>query len=208
MFTSSRSHIVNGVDAMTDGRRARGDATRLRVARAAAGIATTHGLDSITVGALAAETGVSKSGILTVFGNREAIQLAAVAHARQIYVDTVIAPALGQPSGVPRLRVLLDTWVAYLAEQTFPGGCFVAATSAEFGHRAGAVADAVRAMKAEWLRFLAREFAAAGSAGPADDAFRVDAYMVAANTARELLADDGALDRARRLAREIVDGLA
>jgi AcrR family transcriptional regulator len=193
---------------MTDGRRVRGDATRLRVARLAAGIATTHGLDSITLGTLAAETGVSKSGILTVFGSREAIQLAAIGHARQVYVDTVITPVLDQPSGVLRLRALLDTWVAYLAEQTFPGGCFVAATSAEFGHRTGAVADAVRAMKSEWLRFLAREFAAAGSASPDDDAFRVDAYLVAANTARELLADDGALDRARRLAREVVDALA
>lgn len=191
-----------------DGRRARGDATRRRVASAAAGIATTHGLDSITVGSLAAETGVSKSGILTVFPNREAIQLAAVTHARQVYVDTVVAPALAVPAGVPRLRVLLDAWVDYLVQQTFPGGCFVAATSAEYGHRTGAVADAVRAMKGEWLGFLTRELAAAGSQHPADDAFRIDAYMVAANTGRELLGDDAALDRARRLSREIVDPLA
>lgn len=191
-----------------DGRRARGDATRRKVASAAAGIATTHGLDSITVGSLAAETGVSKSGILTVFPNREAIQLAAVTHARQVYVDTVIAPALAAPAGAARLRVLLDAWADYLVEQTFPGGCFVAATSAEYGHRTGAVADAVRGMKAAWLSFLARELAAAGSPQPEDDAFRIDAYMVAANTGRELLADDAALERARRLSREIVDALA
>ena len=54
-------------------------------------IATTHGLDSITVGALASATGLSKSGILTVFGNREAIQVAAVAEARNIYCETLLA---------------------------------------------------------------------------------------------------------------------
>ncbi|MGZ4475674.1 MAG: TetR/AcrR family transcriptional regulator, partial [Nocardioides sp.] len=77
----------------TDGRRARGDATRQAVARAAADLATMAGLDSISVGQLATATGVSKSGILTVFPNREAIQLAAVAEARRVYVDAVIRPA-------------------------------------------------------------------------------------------------------------------
>ncbi|WP_449561141.1 TetR/AcrR family transcriptional regulator [Mycolicibacterium mageritense] len=92
-----------------DGRRARGDATRRLVARAAADIATTHGLDGITVGGLSASTGVSKSGILTVFGNREAIQLAAVAEARRVYIDVVIRPALSShwwTIGVDRAYVL------------------------------------------------------------------------------------------------------
>ena len=68
-----------------DGRRARGDVTRALVAREAAMTATVSGLDSITVGGLAAATGVSKSGILTVFGSRENIQVAAVTAARRIF---------------------------------------------------------------------------------------------------------------------------
>lgn len=190
-----------------DGRRLRGDATRHRVARVAADIATTHGLDSITVGSLATETGVSKSGILTVFGTREAIQVAAVAEARRVYVDTVIKPVLDRPAGKARLKALVDRWVAYLREQVFPGGCFVAATSAEYGHREGPVADAVRDLKREWLGFLERELRAAGSRRAADDAFALDALMTAGNTRRELFGDDTELDRARRLARRLINDL-
>lgn len=187
-----------------DGRRARGDATRGRVASAAAQIATVHGLDSITVGGLAVETGVSKSGILTVFENREAIQIAAVAAARDLYIKHVIGPAWGFPSGKPRLRALVQHWVAYLRTGVFRGGCFVSATTAEFGHREGAVADAVRHLEREWLDVLEVEFAAAGSRDPVDDAFRLDAYLRAGNVRRELFGEDEVLERAEKLALAVI----
>lgn len=188
-----------------DGRRARGDATRRTAARKAAEIATIHGLDSITVGSLAAATGLSKSGILTVFGTREAIQVGAVAEARRIYREAVIAAAWDNEPGRPRLRALMDSWVAYLRKGVFPGGCFIAATSVEYGHRDGPVADAVRRLKREWLDLLELEFAAAGSADPAGDAFQIDAFLIAGNTRRELFGDDAGLDRARALALQVVD---
>lgn len=189
---------------VTDGRRARGDITRRTAARKAAEIATTHGLDSITVGSLATATGLSKSGILTVFGNREAIQVAAVAEARQIYIETVIAPAWREAPGRPRLRALLDCWVDYLRAEVFPGGCFIVTSTAEYGRRDGPVADGVRALKREWLDLLESELAVAGSAAPAQDAFRIDAFLCAGNTRRELFGDDDELDRAHALASEII----
>lgn len=187
-----------------DGRRARGDATRQAVARTAADIATLDGLDSITVGGLATATGVSKSGILTVFGTREAIQLAAVAAARRVYVDTVITPAFAAAPGRPRLRALVETWRAYLLADTFPGGCFLAAASVEFAHRRGPVADAVREMKRAWLDLLEAEFAQAGVPDPATSAFRMDAYFESGNTRRGLFWDDEELERARTLALELI----
>ncbi|GAA4090861.1 TetR/AcrR family transcriptional regulator [Nocardioides kongjuensis] len=188
----------------TDGRRARGDATRRRAARCAADIATTHGLDSISVGGLATATGLSKSGILTVFSTREAIQVAAVAEARRVYVETVVAPVWGAAPGRDRLAALLDAWVDYQRAGVFPGGCFVAATSAEYGRRDGPVADAVRALKREWLDLLEGELLVAGVADPVEGAFRIDAYLVAANTRRQLFGDDSALETARRLALAVV----
>ena len=184
-----------------DGRRARGDVTRRRVAREAAMVATVHGLDSITVGGLAATTGVSKSGILTVFGSREAIQVAAVAEARRIYQETVLAPVWSEPAGSRRLRALLRSWVDYLRSGVFPGGCFIAATSVEYGHRIGPVAEAVRRLKREWLDLLEAEFVAAGSPEPVDDAFRMDAYLTAGNTQDQLDAGSwSGTERAARLA--------
>jgi AcrR family transcriptional regulator len=188
-----------------DGRRARGDATRRTAARKAAAIATTHGLDSITIGSLAAATGLSKSGILTVFGSREALQVAAVREARQIYIEAVISPVWGSEPGKARLAALLDSWVAYLRAGVFPGGCFIAATTVEYGHREGPVADAVRALKREWLDVLAAELAAAGADDPATDAFQIDALLCAGNTHRELFGDDAALELARDLARRIIE---
>lgn len=175
------------------------------MARQAAEIATTHGLDSITVGGLAMATGLSKSGILTVFGSREAIQVAAVAEARQIYREAVIAPAWRHAPGEDRLRALLDSWVDYLRAGVFPGGCFIAATTVEYGHREGAVADAVRALKREWLALLESELEVAGSESPVDDAFRIDAFLSAGNARRELFGDDGELRRAKVLALEVVN---
>lgn len=170
-------------------------------------IATTHGLDSISVGALAAATGVSKSGILTVFGNREAIQVAAVAEARDIYRESVLSAVYDAAPGAPRLRALMDSWVDYLRAGVFPGGCFIAATTAEYGRRDGPVASAVRTLKRDWLTLLETELRAAGSTDPAVDAFTIDALLVAGNTRRELFGDDAELARARDLAMAVVDGL-
>lgn len=197
-------HPCVAAEQTPDGRRARGDRTRRTAARAAAAIATTHGLDSITVGSLAQATGLSKSGILTVFGTREAIQIAAVAEARQIYIDTVITPAWDRQPGQPRLRALLDCWVAYQRAHVFPGGCFIVASTAEYGRRAGPVADAVRALKREWLDLLESELTAAGATDPPRDAFCIDAYLCAANTRRELFGADAELDRAHTLALDII----
>lgn len=190
----------------TDGRRARGDVTRRRVAREASMVATVSGLDSITVGTLSERTGVSKSGILTVFGSREAIQVAAVAEARRIYREVVVGPVWSEPPGGPRLRALLQSWVDYLKAGVFPGGCFIAATSVEYGHRTGPVADAVRRLKREWLDLLEAELTAAGSANPVDDAFRIDAYLNAGNTQDQLSgdADWSGTERALRLALEVI----
>ncbi|HUS21371.1 MAG TPA: TetR/AcrR family transcriptional regulator [Aeromicrobium sp.] len=191
-----------------DGRRARGDVTRRTVARAAARAATIEGLDSITVGGLAAVTGVSKSGILTVFGTREAIQIAAVAEARRLYQEWVVSPAWDRPAGVERLTALIENWVAYTKADVFPGGCFVAATSVEFGHRDGPVAESVQRLKREWLDLLEAELKSAGSTTPADDAFRIDSYLCMGNTRWQLYGDRSEVDRAGRLALEIIDTYA
>lgn len=185
----------------TDGRRARGDQTRHKVARQAAMAATVDGLDAITVGTLAADAGVSKSGILTVFGSREAIQLAAVAEARRIYRDAVITPAWDHEPGPERLRALVASWVGYVRAEVFPGGCFLVATTAEYGRREGPVGDAVRRLKREWLDLLEADLAVAGSARPDDDAFLIDALLGAGNTRHQLWGGPDDLQEVERAAR-------
>ncbi|MER7705794.1 hypothetical protein ABTX81_23230 [Kitasatospora sp. NPDC097605] len=166
--------------------------------------ATVHGLDAITVGALAARTGHSKSGILPVFANREAIRISAVAEARVLYLRHVVEPSSAAAPGRPRLCALLDSRVAYQRDGVFPGGCFITTTSVEYGRRTGPVADAVRDLVRERLHLLESELSAAGSRFPADDAFRVDAHLRAASTRYPLFGDDTGADRAGRLSLDVL----
>ncbi|MCA1984659.1 hypothetical protein [Nocardioides nematodiphilus] len=46
---------------------------------------------------------------------------------------------------------------------------------------------------------------ASGAADPAEAAFRLDAFLEAGNNRRGLFWDDAELDRARDLARELID---
>jgi AcrR family transcriptional regulator len=187
-----------------DGRRERGDATRRRTARYAADLASIGGLEAVTVGRLATGTSLSKSGILTVFGNREAIQLAAVAEARRVYVQHVVAPAWHREPGLSRLRGILDNWFTYVTDRVFPGGCFLLTTSAEYAAQEGPVADAVRALKQEWLDLLEDELdvvlpaTAAGRRRATEVAFEIDAFLSAAHLRFRLMDDEDALPLARR----------
>lgn len=188
-----------------DGRRVRGDATRRAAARRAAEIATVNGLDSISVGQLAVETGLSKSGILTVFGSRENIQIAAVAEARKTFREAIFVPVWDLEPGSVRLRAILQAWRDYLASAVFPGGCFLAATAVEYGHRTGPVAESVRRFKQEWIDVVEAELATAGHPDPADGAFKIDAFVTAANTRNQLFGDVSALDHGLKLSWAVVD---
>jgi hypothetical protein len=127
-----------------------------------------------------------------------------VAEARRIYQEHVIGPAWGKPPGRERLTALLGAWRDYLGSEIFPGGCFLATTSVEYGHREGPVADAVRRLKREWLDLLEGELRAAGAESPADDAFRIDAFLDAGNTLFQLYGDRRDLEREPTAALEVV----
>lgn len=177
---------------VTDQRLVKGARARAAIARHAADVATVEGLDGVSIGRLATDLGLSKSGIATLFGSKEALQLAAVRAGREVFVERVIAPALAVARGETRLRVLVDRWFAHIVEPTFPGGCFRTAAVAEFDSKPGPVRDAVAADLEDWQGFLAEEIRKTqelGEAAPGDPAtlaFEVDAVVSAANTASQL----------------------
>ena len=204
VYTAGVTEVIQE-EPLQDGRRLRGDATRQMAAKRAAEIATVNGLDSISVGQLASDTGLSKSGILTVFGSRENIQIAAVAEARKTFRGAIFVPVWDAEEGAIRLRAVLHAWRDYLASEVFPGGCFLAATAVEYGHRDGPVAESVRRFKQEWLDVIESELATAGHPDPVRGAFEIDAFVTAANTRHQLFGDVAALDRGLALALAVVD---
>ncbi|SRR6266567_2137417 len=110
-----------------DQRLLRGVRSRRSIVRHAVDVASLDGLDGLSFGRLATDLGVSKGGIQTLFGTKENLQVAVVQAAREAFEEAVVRPALTRPTGVVRLRVLVDRWIAYAAEPLFPGGCFWAA---------------------------------------------------------------------------------
>lgn len=172
----------------TDGRRLRGEASRRHVLDYAVDLASIEGLDGLTIGRLAEAANVSKSGIASLFGTKERLQLAAVEAARLRFVESVIEPARVEPRGIRRVVALLDGWLAYSRGRVFTGGCFFAATTSEFDAKPGPVRDALAAGLAGWNGYIAASFSYAivqGEVGAGEDpqqfAFEATALLDAAN---------------------------
>lgn len=186
--------------------------SRAAILAAAVASASLRGLEGLTVGRLAGELGMSKSGLIGRFGSKEQLQLATFDAAVRVFVDDVYSPAVREPEGRERLLALCDRWLSFLERDGFPGGCFLTTASVEFDGRPGPVRDAVAAAMRRWLRALEREVAAAQEAGelpdatePADIAFQLNALASGANNVFQLHGDRAVFARARRAMRRLLD---
>lgn len=166
----------------------RGDASRRIVLAAAVDLASVEGLDQLSIGRIAEAASVSKSGVATLFGSKERLQLATVEAARERFVDTVLTPARELPRGLGRVLDLVDRWIAYSRDRVFTGGCFFADAAADFDAKPGEVRDAIRRALDDWAGYLAASLAHARDLGdlpdlddPAQLAFEVIALLELAN---------------------------
>lgn len=186
-----------------DGRLVRGDQTRRAVLRKAVDIASVDGLNGLSIGRLATELGISKSGLFAHFGSKEELQLATIRAARRIYADEVVIPAFELEPGLGRLWALSANWLDYSRRRVFPGGCFFQKVSHEFAARGGAVHAALVGVHREWMDLLEASVREAVERGEIDAdvsqlAFDVNAYYEAANFASILHDDETAYDQARQ----------
>jgi AcrR family transcriptional regulator len=168
-------------------------------------LASAEGLEGLTIGRLAAEMGMSKSGVLGHFGAKEELQLAVIDAAADIFAREVAAPVRGMHPGMRKLRAMCEAWVSYLERRVFPGGCFFTAAAAEFDDRPGRVRDTIVGLTSVWDRDLYRQIRTATADGdlPADtDAdqlvFEVSSVMLGLNHALQLHRDTTAPAKARR----------
>jgi AcrR family transcriptional regulator len=172
--------------------------TRETILERAVDLASTEGLEGLTIGRLASELAMSKSGLFGHFGSKEELQLATVEQASRRFIAQVVEPAYREADGPERLRALCDRYLEHLASSVFPGGCFWAAASTEFDGRPGPVREAVRGGVAAWLGELERQARAGGADDPRQLAFELHALALGANSAFQLLGDRDAFKRARR----------
>ncbi|MFD9410029.1 TetR/AcrR family transcriptional regulator [Streptomyces sp. NPDC059989] len=203
---------------MADGRVERGNQTRRTVLDRTMSIASVDGLEGLSLGKIAADLGLSKSGVFALFGSKEDLQLATVRAAVDVFVEQVVRPVREDPAGMAKVWRVCERWLDYSGRRIFPGGCFFYSVSAEFDSRPGPVRDEVAKVGSDWTRFIERVLDEARLAGAFRDgvdaadvpqlAFEMIALMELAN-AHSVLHDDpvayeragrGILDRLRAVA--------
>ena len=181
----------------------KGERTRQSILERAVDLASLEGLEGLTIGRLADELGMSKSGLFAHFGSKEELQLATIESARERFIEQAFKPALKAERGYPRLMAIARSWLAYVKREVFPGGCFFAAASFEFDGRPGPVRDAIAAMMNNWIESIEKSVKMAQDEGhldpdiePAQLAFEINALFFGANFAFQLRGDKKALERA------------
>ena len=197
-----------------DGRLRRGSQTRRLVLARAVEVASVDGLDGLSIGQLATDLSISKSGLFAHFGAKVQLQLDTIRAARRIYSDAVVAPAMQVPPGLARVWALSDGWLDYSRRRVFPGGCFFARASHEFGARPGPVRDLLGSASREWMALLeqtvedARLLREVDLDEPAAQvAFELQAFLDQANLG-SLLGDEGTYERARASTRRTLERIA
>jgi AcrR family transcriptional regulator len=206
--SAQRSHPPEsgtaGEAVVTDGRLRRGARSRRRILRHAVDVASLEGLNGLSLGRLASDLSLSKSGVQTLFGTKEKLQVATAEFAREVFEDAVIRPSNSAPPGVARLRLLIELWIAYAEAPLFPGGCFWAANLADFDGRPGPIQETLIRQQRGWRERIGSELLHAAATGEITDldadlaAFQIDAVLLATNTAMRL-GEKRAADDARRV---------
>nr|WSX48928.1 TetR/AcrR family transcriptional regulator [Streptomyces sp. NBC_00974] len=193
---------------MADGRVERGNQTRRTVLERTMDIASVDGLEGLSLGKIAADLGLSKSGVFALFGSKEDLQLATVRAARAVFVEQVVRPVGDEPAGLDTVWRLCESWLDYSGRRVFPGGCFFYSVSAEFDARPGPVHDEIARIRGDWTRYIERLLDEARLAGgfrdPVDSvdvrqlAFEIMAMMELANAHSVLHGEAVDYERAAR----------
>ncbi|MDQ3724558.1 MAG: TetR/AcrR family transcriptional regulator [Actinomycetota bacterium] len=173
----------------------KGARTRASILDRALDLASVEGLEGLTIGRLAAELRMSKSGLFAHFGSKQELQLATIGAAAERFKGRVIDPALDLPDGAPRLRAMAERYLDQLHD--YPGGCFWAATSAEYDDRPGPVRDAIVGLLDAWMGELERQARLAGVDAPQRFAFELYSLVMGANARYRLSGDERVFGYAR-----------
>jgi AcrR family transcriptional regulator len=178
--------------------------SRRAILDAAARLATTHGLEELSIGELAQHIGMSKSGLYAHFKSKEELELATIDAAAEIFENDVIRRIPESLGGTARVMALSEAFLQHLARRVYPAGCFFATVAAQLAPRPGRARDRVSRLQAEWVaQFVAalRQSCNDGEIQPDSDldqlAFEITAMLFRANFAWIVTEDKRVLNQAR-----------
>ncbi|MDF2772325.1 MAG: transcriptional regulator, TetR family [Geminicoccaceae bacterium] len=181
----------------------KGTDTRARIVETALRSASVEGIEGITLGKVAADVGMSKSGLFAHFDSKEALQVDVLNAAAEKFTEVVVKPAFKAPRGEPRLRSLFEHWLEWERLDSLPGGCVFMHAAAELDDRPGPARDALVEWQRRWLDTLARTVQIAVDTGhfrkdvdPAQLAFQLFGVVLVYYHSARLLRDPNARAKA------------
>ena len=128
----------------------KGEQTKQNILGIALNQASVLGLGSISIGMLAKQSGMSKSGLFAHFNSKENLQLEILDYASQIFKEDVYDTAMEQTVGLDRIRMFVRNWVKW-SDQRMAGGCIFVAAAVEFDDQPGAVHDRLAEAQHRWI---------------------------------------------------------
>jgi len=182
-----------------------------KILRKALQIASEEGLDNLTIGRLATELGMSKSGLFGHFGSKENLQLEVIFAASEIFIQNIVRHAVKEKSGFKMLESLCHLWFSYVEAEVFSGGCFFLTATHEYKNRPGPIRDSLASVMEEWLNMITRMVAKGqreGSFSPDVDARQIateiNAIAVGTNWEHQLFNRGDAFIRGRKAIERII----
>lgn len=198
-----------------ESRRSKGQSSRDIILLAAAKMATTKGLNGLSLGDLAAEVGMSKSGLYAHFKSKEELELATIETAAVIFDSEVLQPAMRAHAGTERLKAVVSLFLSHLERKVFPGGCFFSAVAAELDTHPGPARDRVVEVLGNWLALLRQCILEAQDFGEIDPnaevaqaVFEIESMLLAANFLFVMMNDPIHLTQGRRGVENVLARLA
>ena len=189
----------------------KGEATRERILDRAFLLAGRDGLEGLTIGALADELKLSKSGLFSHFGSKEELQVAVLDIASSRFTERVLLPSFKAPRGLPRLERIFEQWIEWMTDPKMPGGCIFQQANAELDDRQGRPHDVLLESQKNLVDALIKTVQLAVTEGhlrPDTDArqvaYELEGIMMAMNLYLRLLKDRRAVDRARLAFKRLV----
>lgn len=148
-----------------DARTQKSELTRAAIVGAALDLAAAEGLEAITLQAVADRIGLSKSGVFSRVGSREALQKAVIEEYGRRFLADVFVPAMQAPKGLPRLQEIVRRWFIRVREVEANTGCLYTAGAFELDDRDGELRELLLSEVTRWRAALRRTVLQAVEAG-------------------------------------------
>ena len=187
----------------------KGEETRRNILHSSLAMASRLGLEGLSIGSVAKEVGMSKSGLFAHFDSKEDLQLQVLETGVDHFIRRVVTPALREPRGEPRVRALFENWLTW--SRYLPGGCPFIAAAAEVDDKPGPLREYLASSQKDWLAVLAQAARLGIEEGhfrsdldPTQFGYRLNGVLLAHHHSARLLRDPDAEDRARSSFEELL----